>query len=139
MFLSGIKFLLHTAENFLRWITIFIWVSKNLWGESQFCLTVPKRLRGKLPFVSVSKNLWGEWQFCFTVPKLLRGKLPFVSVSKNLWGEWQFSLTVPKSLRGELQFCLSVENFVGYSPCITNFLNFAAVFLVKVIFCEYFD
>ena len=33
----------------------------------------------------------------------------------------------------------SAENFVGYPACIPNFLNFAAVFLFKVIFCEYLD
>ena len=32
----------------------------------------------------------------------------------------------------------SAENFAGHAPCIPNFLNFAAVCLFKIIFCEYF-
>ena len=32
----------------------------------------------------------------------------------------------------------SAEYFVGYTPCIPILLSLAAVFLFKVIFCEYF-
>ena len=34
--------------------------------------------------------------------------------------------------------CQSPKNFVGYSLCIPNFLSLVAIFLFKVIFCEYF-
>ena len=47
-------------------------VPKTSLGESKYCFTASKILRGDLQFcLTVSKILWRESQFCLTVPKIL--------------------------------------------------------------------
>ena len=105
----------------------------------KFCFPEYRKFCWGITILSHSVSLWGEMEFCFTMPKSLWGELQFcLTVSKILLQESQFCVTVSKILRQESQFCLTVPKIVGYFPCI-HFLNFTAVFLFNVIFFEYFD
>ena len=67
------------------------------------------------------------------------GGTDFISQCRNLCEVNYNFVLVSKNLRGELQFYLTVPKILPGTSCTPNFLNFAAVFLLKVIFCDYFD
>ena len=89
------------------------WVSKYLWGDIEFYITVPKILRGKL-------------QFCFSVENFDRW-ITILSHSIENLGSW---ITILFD---------SDEKFVEYPLVHQSFLNLATVFLLNVLFRELFD
>ena len=78
------------------------------------------------------------WKFCWGEEE---EEITILSHCVEIFVRWiTFLSHSAETFERLITFCLTEsKNFVGYPSCIPNFLNSAAVFLFKVIVCEFFD
>ena len=136
-----IKSFSHCVENFDKWTTTCLAMSKSLWGDYIFCITMimVKTLRGELQiYLTVSKILRFELEYVLTMLKFLTIEIHIcLTMSKSLLVVLLFCITFLKSLKSEIQIWLTVSKIL-WQERITILSHGVVMFVIWItILCHF--